>query len=90
MTAEEQAADRDRVLLGNAGDHTWANANGEQSGKITVPMVQLGITFLTIMLVPRAYRWGEDGIAGISDNHQRLCFDALEWRRSILKERILA
>ncbi len=21
-----------------------------------------------------AYRWGEDGIAGISDNHQRLCF----------------
>ncbi|MBE9211953.1 hypothetical protein IQ247_04325 [Plectonema cf. radiosum LEGE 06105] len=22
----------------------------------------------------RAYRWGEDGIAGISDNHQRLCF----------------
>ncbi|WP_334837453.1 hypothetical protein [Nostoc sp.] len=22
----------------------------------------------------RAYRWGEDGIFGISDNHQRLCF----------------
>ena len=22
----------------------------------------------------RAYRWGEDGLAGISDNHQRLCF----------------
>ena len=22
----------------------------------------------------RAYRWGEDGIGGISDNHQRLCF----------------
>jgi len=22
----------------------------------------------------RAYRWGEDGILGISDNHQRLCF----------------
>src|SRR2546427_2121802 len=22
----------------------------------------------------RAYRWGEDGIAGISDNHGRLCF----------------
>src|SRR6266511_2843334 len=21
----------------------------------------------------RAYRWGEDGIAGVSDNHQRLC-----------------
>ncbi len=22
----------------------------------------------------RAYRWGEDGIFGISDNHQPLCF----------------
>src|SRR5260370_9314854 len=22
----------------------------------------------------RAYRWGEDGLAGISDDHQRLCF----------------
>src|SRR6266540_6700334 len=22
----------------------------------------------------RAYRWGEDGLLGISDNHQRLCF----------------
>ena len=25
----------------------------------------------------RAYRWGEDGIAGITDNHGRLC---LAWR----------
>ena len=32
----------------------------------------------------RAYRWGEDGIAGISDDQQRLCFalDAVERRRS--------
>ena len=22
----------------------------------------------------RAYRWGEDGLAGISDDHQQLCF----------------
>jgi hypothetical protein len=22
----------------------------------------------------RAYRWGEDGLAGISDDKQRLCF----------------
>ncbi|MCA9399917.1 MAG: hypothetical protein KC618_09210, partial [Candidatus Omnitrophica bacterium] len=27
----------------------------------------------------RAYRWGEDGIAGISDNHQRLCFSLAFW-----------
>ncbi len=38
----------------------------------------------------RAYRWGEDGIAGISDNHQRLCFAIALWNGedSIIKERI--
>src|SRR5438552_12199571 len=38
----------------------------------------------------RAYRWGEDGIAGISDNRQRLCFSLALWngRDPILKERL--
>ncbi|HKQ32315.1 MAG TPA: glucosidase, partial [Thermodesulfobacteriota bacterium] len=38
----------------------------------------------------RAYRWGEDGIGGISDNHQRLCFALALWngKDAILKERI--
>ncbi|MGB2692035.1 MAG: glucosidase, partial [Thermodesulfobacteriota bacterium] len=38
----------------------------------------------------RAYRWGEDGIAGISDNHQRLCFSISLWngKDPILKERL--
>ena len=38
----------------------------------------------------RAYRWGEDGIMGISDNHQRLCFAPAFWngRDRILKERL--
>ena len=38
----------------------------------------------------RAYRWGEDGILGISDNHQRLCFALALWneRDPILKERV--
>ena len=38
----------------------------------------------------RAYRWGEDGLAGISDNHQRLCFALALWngRDSILRERL--
>ena len=37
----------------------------------------------------RVYRWGEDGIAGISDNHQRLCFALAFWNEEdpILKER---
>jgi hypothetical protein len=38
----------------------------------------------------RAYRWGEDGIAGISDEKQRLCFALALWneRDPILKERL--
>jgi hypothetical protein len=38
----------------------------------------------------RAYRWGEDGIAGISDDKQRLCFSLALWngKDPILKERL--
>jgi hypothetical protein len=38
----------------------------------------------------RAYRWGEDGIAGISDDKQRLCFSLALWNGNdpILKERL--
>ncbi len=37
----------------------------------------------------RAYLWGEDGLAGISDDHQRLCFALALWngKDPILKER---
>jgi hypothetical protein len=37
----------------------------------------------------RAYRWGEDGLGGISDDKQRLCFALALWneRDPILKER---
>jgi len=38
----------------------------------------------------RAYRWGEDGIAGICDRHQVICFALALWngRDPILKERL--
>ena len=38
----------------------------------------------------RAYRWGEDGIGGICDRHQRICFALALWNRRdpILKERM--
>jgi hypothetical protein len=38
----------------------------------------------------RAYRWGEDGIAGVSDDKQRLCLAVALWneRDPILKERL--
>src|SRR5262245_64489910 len=37
----------------------------------------------------RAYRWGEDGIAGISDDQCRLCLSLALWNSKdpILKER---
>lgn len=38
----------------------------------------------------RTYRWGEDGLLGISDNHGRLCFCLALWNEKdgILKERL--
>ena len=38
----------------------------------------------------RAYRWGEDGLAGISDDKQQLCFAVALWNGQdpILKERL--
>ncbi|MEO8594909.1 MAG: glucosidase [Candidatus Solibacter sp.] len=38
----------------------------------------------------RAYRWGEDGLAGISDDRQQLCFALALWNGQdpILKERL--
>ena len=38
----------------------------------------------------RTYRWGEDGLGGISDRHQMICFAVALWngRDPILKERL--
>src|SRR5713226_8599711 len=38
----------------------------------------------------KAYRWGEDGLAGICDRHQQICFALALWneRDPILKERL--
>ena len=38
----------------------------------------------------KAYRWGEDGLAGVSDEHQRLCLALALWNGAdpILKERL--
>ena len=38
----------------------------------------------------KAYRWGEDGLPGVSDRHQFICFALALWngRDPILKERL--
>ena len=48
-------------------------------------------SFLTHeMARSKAYRWGEDGLAGISDQYQLLCFAPVLWngRDPMLKERL--
>ena len=35
----------------------------------------------------RAYRWGEDGIAGVCDDHQRLCLALALWNGGIADDR---
>ena len=49
-----------------------------------------GRTSATTRRGPARYRWGEDGLAGISDDKQRLCLALALWneRDPILKERL--
>ena len=50
----------------------------------------LGTILHTTRPRSRAYRWGEDGLAGFSDDKQRLCFAVALWngKDAILKERL--
>ena len=58
--------------------------------RITPIMATHGVTFPHDHARSRAYRWGEDGLAGISDEEQRLCFALALWNGQdpILKERL--
>ena len=49
-----------------------------------------GIIFPMIMPIAVQYQWGEDGLAGISDFFQNLCFAIALWngKDPILKERL--
>ena len=51
---------------------------------------RLGLTSPHDQARSRAYRWGEDGLGGICDDKQRLCFALALWngRDPILKERL--
>ena len=50
----------------------------------------LGSICRTIIARSKAYRWNEDGLAGICDRHQYICFAIALWngRDPILKERL--
>ncbi len=92
MTAEEQRLqqDRDRTAYWKRwgpylSERQWGTVREDYS-----PDGAAWDYFPHDQARSRAYRWGEDGIAGISDNHQRLCFALALWNGEdpILKERM--
>ncbi len=92
MTQEEArlAANRDRTAYWKRwgpylSERQWGTVREDYS-----PTGEAWEFFSHDQARSRAYRWGEDGIAGISDNHQRLCFAVALWNGEdpILKERM--
>ena len=75
---------------GASGVRISASANGERSARTTASTATRGATSRHDQARSRAYRWGEDGLAGISDDAQQLCFALALWNGQdpILKERL--
>ena len=59
---------------GAAGDRTSPSAPGAPCARTTAPTATPGTTSRTTMARSKAYRWGEDGLAGICDRYQLLVF----------------
>jgi hypothetical protein len=78
------------MVSGASGAPTSANANGAPCVKIVARTGKAWDYLSHDHSRSRAYRWGEDGIAGFSDHHQRLCLSLALWngRDPILKERL--
>ena len=92
MTEEEKRLDEDREKKGHwrrwgpyLSERQWGTVREDYS-----PYGTAWDYFSHELARSRAYRWGEDGIGGISDNHQRLCFALALWngKDQILKERL--
>ncbi len=90
-------AERRRLSEAGAGEKPWrrwgAYLSERQWGTVREDYSAEGAawdSFPFEMAGARAYRWGEDGIAGLSDDRQLLCFSVALWngRDPILKERL--
>lgn len=92
MTAEQNRLDEDR--LGKTAWRKWGPYLSErQWGTVREDYSPDGHAWEYLPhdhARSRAYRWGEDGIAGISDDQQQLCFALALWngKDPILKERL--
>ena len=75
---------------GRNGGRTSANASGARCARTTAKNGNAWDYFTHDQARSRAYHWGEDGLAGISDDQQRLCFALALWngKDPILKERL--
>src|ERR1700758_4509761 len=92
MTKEETRLEESRAQRGNwkrwgpyLSDRAWGTVREDYS-----PGGSAWEYFPHDHARSRAYRWSEDGLAGICDAEQRLCFALAFWngRDPILKERI--
>src|SRR6202045_3727407 len=87
-------AERDRLADGTAVWHRWGPYLSErQWGTVREDYSADGDAWRSLPhdhARSRAYRWGEDGLLGISDNRGRLCFSVALWNQAdpILKERL--
>ncbi|HEY8515567.1 MAG TPA: glucosidase [Candidatus Binatia bacterium] len=91
MTAEQQRLDEARS--GVAWRRWGPYLSERQWGTVREDYSETGAawdSFTHDQARSRTYRWGEDGLLGISDDKQRLCFALALWngRDGILKERL--
>jgi len=92
MTAEEERLEESRTRRHNwkrwgpyLSERAWGTVREDYS-----PDGDAWEYFTHDQARSRAYRWSEDGIAGISDRHQFICFALALWNGQdmILKERL--
>ena len=79
-----------RRSYGRSGVPTCPSASGERYAKDDSDNGDAWSYFSHDQARSRAYHWGEDGLAGISDDKQLLCFSVALWngKDPILKERM--
>src|SRR6185436_5372954 len=92
-----QRAEVQRLAAARAGQEPWRKwgpyLSERQWGTVREDYSESGDAwnfFTHDQARSRAYRWGEDGLAGISDDRQLLCFALALWngKDAILKERL--
>jgi hypothetical protein len=93
----EKGAETQRLISARAAEAPWRKwgpyLSERQWGTVREDYSESGDAwnfFTHDQARSRAYRWGEDGLAGISDDKQLLCFAVALWngQDSILKERL--